>query len=291
MDSGRRGGSLAFLDKALVHLAALLRTVYIQWDLAGRDGLLQRADPRLKVLLLLVLVVLVSFKQSLLGQAAVGLLLFLLALFSRIPLGALYGKLLVLTGIFGILVPFPASLNLITPGEVMLPLLRLEAPKEVLWFGIPETVGITKDGLLGMGLMASRIMNSLSATFLVLHTTPMADLVRSLKHFRLPDTMVVVVLLTYRYIFVLVSMVEQIHRARAARLVTGTSRSETRMWAAQRMAFLFQRTQIRCEEMYRAMQCRGFSGRLHVEGFGKLGSGDWVGLVALAAVSAALGFI
>lgn len=270
------------MDKALSGLCGLLRRLYIQWDLAGRQGLLQRRDPRVKLLLLLGTVIVVSVKQTLLAQALVGGLLLGAALFSRIPLREVQGKALIMAAVFGLLLPAPSALNLVAPGEVILPLLQLGGAKRLLWFQVPETVGFTREGALGVAILAGRIMNSLSVVFLVLNSTPVADMVRALKHFRVPDTLVWVVLLTYRYLFVLVNLVEQMHRARAARLIKGASSGETRIWAAHRMAFLFQRTQLRCEEMFRAMQSRGFSGKVRVEALGAMAPGDWacIGLMA-----------
>lgn len=282
---------MAFMDRALVSLSRLLRDAYVQWDLGDRDGLLQRADPRLKLILLVSTVVLVSFKQSLWGQLVVGISVLVLAALSKIPLGSMYGKVILFTGIFGVILPLPICLNVMVPGELILPLFGLDEPREFLWFRIPQIVGISKDGLMRIGLLSLRVLNSLSATFLVLYTTQMAQLVRSLKHFRLPDTILVVVLLTYRYLFIFVSLVEQMHRARWARLIIGTTASEGRIWAAERIASLFQRAQARCEEMYMAMESRGFSGRLHVEPLEKFGPRHWAGLGILAFMTCVLALI
>jgi len=279
------------LDKALVGLCGFLRRLYIQWDLAARDGLLQRCDPRLKLLLLLGSVALVSVKQTLLAQALVGAFLLGVTLLSRIPLREVQGRAFIMAALFGLLLPAPSALNLVAPGEVILPLFQLDGATRLLWFQPPDTVGFTREGVLGVAILASRIMNSLSVTFLVLSATPVADMVRALKHFRVPETLVWVVLLTYRYLFLLVNLVEQMHRARAARLIKGTSSAETRIWAAHRMAFLFQRTQLRCEEMFRAMQSRGFSGSLRVEPLGAMAPRDLAGMGLMAGLMGLTAFL
>lgn len=263
----------------------------MQWDLAAREGLLQRTDPRVKVLLLASTVVLVSLKQSLWAQWTVGVILLGLTLLSRIPLKEVQSRAMLVTVLFGILLPGPSALNLTGHGEVLIPVLSLEEPAQVLWFHLPQTVGFTREGLMGVAILAFRIMNSMSVTLLVLNGTAFADIVRALKHFKLPDTLVWVVLLTYRYLFVLVSLVEQMHRARAARLVMGTSHAQTRRWAAHRMAFLFEKTQLRCEEMFKAMQSRGFSGKVRVEPLRPLGAGDLAGMGAVAAMVGIIGLL
>lgn len=287
--SPSRGGSVSFLERALVELCGVLRRLYIQWDLAAKEGLLQRTDPRVKVALLASAVVLVSLKQSLEAQVAMGALLLGLTLLSRIPLKEVQGRAILVTMLFGLILPAPSALNLTAQGEVLIPIFSLEEPTRFLWFHLPKTVGLTREGLLGVTILAFRIMNSMTATLLVLNGTPFADIVKALKHFKLPDTLVWVVLLTYRYLFVLVNLVEQMHRARSARLVKGADSTHTRRWAALRMAFLFQRSQQRCEEIFRAMQSRGFSGKVRVEPLEALEFRDLVGMGVMAALIGLIG--
>ncbi len=286
-----KGGSVSFLEKALAELCRILRRLYLQWDLAAREGLLQRTDPRVKVALLAATVVLASLKQTIWAQVLIGVLLLGLSLLSRTPLREVQGRAFLLASLFGILLPSPSALNLAVPGEILIPLWHMEGSSRVLWFQLPETVGFTREGLLGVGILALRIMNSLSVTLLVLNTTPFSEIVRAIKHFKAPDTLVWVVLLAYRYLFVLVSLVEQMHRARSARLVRGTTHAQTRRWAAHRMAFLFQRTQLRCEEMFRAMQSRGFSGKIKVESLGAMARGNLVGIGLMAVLMGLVGLL
>jgi ABC-type multidrug transport system fused ATPase/permease subunit len=118
--------------------------------------------------------------------------------------------------------------------------------------------------------LTSRVVNSLSVTFLVLYTTSFTEIVRGLKLFRVPDAMVMVILLTYKYLFVLVRLVEEMHLARKARLAGEESRSDTTRWAAGRMGMLFLRTQMRCEDINKGMLARGFSGDHRGERFAQV---------------------
>ena len=51
------------------------------------------------------------------------------------------------------------------------------------------------------------------------------------------------------------------HLARKSRLAGVEKRSEAGKWVAGRMALLFTKTQLRCEEIYRAMRGEAFPGR------------------------------
>jgi hypothetical protein len=86
-------------------------------------GLLQALDPRVKLLFLVGCVVLVSLKKEPLAQGLIAALLLLLALLSRVSLPALYGRVLALGLIFGVLVSLPSALSIFTPGEVLVPIL------------------------------------------------------------------------------------------------------------------------------------------------------------------------
>ena len=284
---GRRR-STPFLERAAGHLSGLIRNAYAQWDLASRVGLFQRLDARVKVLFLAAMVVLISFKRDLVSEIVVGIFLLVLVVAARIGVVRLYRSVLLLGFFFGFLVTLPSALNLVAPGEVLVPILRLPRPYDFLSYHIPETIGVTREGLTGVFMITLRVVNSLTTTFLVLHTTPFNELIRALRVFRVPDTMLMVFALTYKYLFVFVRTTEEMHLARKAR-VAGTVRgSDNRRWLAGRMAFVFRKTQLKCEEVFKAMLGRGFSGRIQVHGFRPMTRLDWTVGAALALAAAGL---
>lgn len=284
------GGGVSFLEKAVAGLSTFLKEAYTQWDFSSRDGLLQRMDPRVKVALLLTTITVVSLKHQFWIQISVSGLLFTLSWFSKMGIWDYYRRILLFTWVFGVLVPLPSCLNILVDGEVILPLLNLGSSKRFLWVQVPHVVGITKEGAFGLGLVAVRVMNSIAITFLVFRTTPFTEIMSSLKSLRIPDPLIMTVTLTYRYLFIVVSIVEQLHRARSARLIRGENSKETRRWAAHRMAFLFQRAQDRCEQIRRAMEARGLSGKIELVGLGPIKKKDrvWIGTLWTAAAVLAL---
>jgi len=272
-------GSLStssFLDKAVSNLANFIRTGYIQGETASRNGLFQRLDARIKVLFLIFFVVIISLKQNLQSELAISAFLFVLVLSSRIDLVTFYRKVFFLGLLFGFLVPLPSSLNIFSKGDLLFPLLHLPRSYDPWIYHIPETVGVTKDGLYSVLMLASRVVNSLTTAFLLLHTTPFSEVARALKVLKVPDTMLMVISLTYKYLFIFLRTVEDMHLARKSRLMGTEKKSETRKWVAGRMALMFTKTQLKCEEIFRAMQGRGFSGTMRVYGFRRLNGLDWL---------------
>jgi cobalt ECF transporter T component CbiQ len=268
--------SAFFLDKAVSNLASFVRTGYIQWETASRNGLFQRLDARVKVLFLIFFVVIISLKQNLLSEIGLGAFLLILVVSSRIDLVTFYRRILFLGLLFGFLVPLPSSLNIFSKGALLLPLLHLPRSYDPWIYHIPETVGVTKAGLHSVLMLASRVINSLTVAFLLLYTTPFSEVVRALKVFKLPDALLMIVTLTYKYLFIFLRTVENVHLARKSRLVGAEKKSETRKWVAGRIALMFTKTQHECEEIFRAMQARGFSGTIRVYEFRKPNTPDWI---------------
>ena len=127
------------------------------------------------------------------------------------------------------------------------------------------------------------MLNSLTLTFLLLFTTAFTDIIKALKTYRVPDTVLLIITLTYKYMLTFARTIEDIHLAKKSRMAGSVSGAEMRRWLAGRMAFLFRKSQMRFEEVYKAMQGRGFSGTIEVYAFRKLSNLDWVaGLLFLS---------
>jgi hypothetical protein len=53
------------------------------------------------------------------------------------------------------------------------------------------------------------------------------------------------------------------------------SNTEAREWIAGRIGFIFRKTRLRCEEVFKAMIGRGFSDTIKLYGFKKMRTSDW----------------
>ncbi|HVN96574.1 MAG TPA: cobalt ECF transporter T component CbiQ [Syntrophorhabdaceae bacterium] len=255
---GRTRGS-RFFDRSLDHFAAFIKSTCIHWDGAQRQGLMQQLDPRVKLMFLFVFMAIISAKKTVMPEAAIGLFILILAGLSRLNLAAFYSKVLFLGFFFGFLVVLPSCLNLVSGGSVAWPLIHLSRQYEIWIYRIPQTIGITRQGLEGVLLITVRVINSLSLSFLIIHTTPFSEIIKALKALRVPDLFLMIITLSYKYIFVFAETVEDFHLARKSKVVEADA-SETRDWIAQRLAFLFRKTRAHCEKIYEAMLARGFSG-------------------------------
>jgi len=62
--------------------------------------------------------------------------------------------------------------------------------------------------------------------------------------------------------------------------VRQVANAEARGWIAGRIALIFRRTQLRCEEIFKAMLSRGFSEKISIYEGRKLKARDWAVSVA-----------
>ncbi len=267
--------STPVLEKGVLYLALIIQESYTQWESSRRDGLLQSMDSRIKLLFMAAFLVLVSIKRELAPQAGIALLLFTLFISSRLDILPLYRRILGTALLFGVIVPLPSIFNIFNRAEPIFTLFQLQRDHQFWLYHIPQTIGITSSGIQGMALLTMRIANSVAISLLVLHTTSFPDLVKALRVFRIPETFIAVITLAYKYVFTFTRILEEMHLAKKSRLAGGMDNSQSRLWVAGRMAFLFRKSQGRCEDIFKAMLSRGYENRVMFHKFKKLQTRGW----------------
>jgi cobalt ECF transporter T component CbiQ len=273
-----RFGSLpaSFAERGMKEFARVIRTTFVQWESARRTGLLQGLDPRLKLLFLISYAVLVTTRSSVAAHLLMGLMVFVLAILSVVSLVAFYRRVFLLGFLFGFVVTIPSALNIFNNGNVILPVWKLSQSYTFLIYHIPPEIGFTDTGLMNVLILTLRVINTVSLTFLILFTTPFTEIIRALKVMGVPDAFLMVLALTYKYIFLFSKTVEDMHLAKKSRTLFPSSSAESRRWITGRIAHLFLKTKQRYEGIFKAMQARGFSGDFMLHGFGAFQASDWV---------------
>jgi len=272
---------MPFLERGIDHLARVIKNGYAQWEFSSQNGFFQRIDARVKVLFLLFFILVVSLKRDVLPETCIWFFVFVLTLFSRLNILRVYKRVLLLGFIFGFLVALPAAFNVITKGETILPVLKLPRPYTFWIYHIPTDIGITREGIHAVAMLTLRVINSLSLSFLVLYTTPFQEIIRALKVLKVPDSFLMIITLCYKYIFIFSKTVEEMHLAKKNRIVRELNHAEAREWIADRMAFIFRKARLRCEEVFKAMIGRGFSDSIKFYGFRKMRMTDWYAAIFL----------
>jgi cobalt ECF transporter T component CbiQ len=239
------------MEKTLSGGAGLLRQVMFSEDVAGRPGLLQRLDPRLKAVSLLVLLVAVGLVHHVSVLVAAYAFTLVLAVASRLPLGFFVKRVWLFVPVFTGIVVLPATLSIVTPGEVVLTLWH--------WHGAPQ--GFTAQGLTAAALVVSRVATSVSLVVLLTLTTPWNRLLAALRALGVPRIFILIIGVAYRYVFLLLGTVTEMYEARKARTVTAARHDRAaRRFVAASAGALFGRAAHLSEEVHMAMVARGYRG-------------------------------
>ena len=272
----RRKGS--FVEKTLTGGSSLLRDAMFGDDLAHRNGLLQRIDPRAKIVALIGLLVVAALLHNIESLAAMYAGALAIAAASRLPIGFFVKRVWLFIPVFTLIVVAPATLSVVTSGHVVLELWS--------WNGSPQ--GITSQGLQSAGLIVSRVAVSISLVVLLTLTTPWTRLLADLRSLRVPRIFILVIGMAYRYIFLLLGSVTDMYEARRSRTLGAQKHdASARQFVTASAGALFGKASHLADEVHQAMVSRGYRGDARALAATRVGRADIL-LVAIAALVGAL---
>ncbi len=137
---------------------------------------------------------------------------------------------------------------------------------ELLLISIPlsgKWIGVTRHGLHEAAGLFLKALGAVSCLYFLSLNTPMVDVLAALRKLKAPKLLVELMGLVYRFIFVLLETSNTIITAQNARL--GYTRLSTGYHALGMLASsLFIRTYKRSDELYTALESRGYDGELNV---------------------------
>jgi cobalt/nickel transport system permease protein len=255
---------------------AIERSVYTE-EYARGDGLLQHIDPRAKVVVFVIAILTVGLSRSLPMLLALYAMTVIMAALSRLPLGFFVKRVLLGVPLFAGIVVIPALF--LIHGK---PLVQLNA-------GFVH-LAISDNALLSMAIFVTRVSASVSLAILLVVTTQWADLLKALRVIRVPSVFIVVLGMTYRYIFLFLQTVENLFLARASRSVGRATESEQRRWIGSSMGTLMGKSFKTSNDVYQAMVARGFTGDVYTISDFQMRDEDWL-FVSASVVLLALALI
>ncbi|HNZ42987.1 MAG TPA: cobalt ECF transporter T component CbiQ [Bacteroidales bacterium] len=258
---GHKSG-FGFIDRTLKATAKAMNTVYYQANNSSKPTFTGKLHPATKLFSLIYIIVIISIVNSPAAQGIISGMLFLCFVFSSFNLVKTYKRLLVFGFFFGFIVVVPAAFNIITPGKTLWHLFSF--PKEYrLWiYHVPQNIDVTEEGALLVLRFFFRVFNSISITYLVVFSTPFAELIKSLKTLFIPDTFLMVIMLAYKYILILSLSIEETYFAMRSRLLGHVRNKNIRILIAGRIHYIFRRSKQTYELTYLAMVSRGYTGKI-----------------------------
>ena len=126
----------------------------------------------------------------------------------------------------------------------------------------PWTIALTVQGVTGAILFVMRTGAAVSLVVLLAMTTPWTDLLASLESLKVPRAFVMVLGMTYRYVFVLVGIAQDMSLAMKSRMLRPERTGDMRKRLGSIIGVLFRRSMNMSELVNLAMISRGYDGRV-----------------------------
>ncbi len=214
-----------FIERSLNNTLGFFKEAIFSDEIAKSEGLLQSIGPVVKIVILILILLAISFARTLPVLAGLYALSVILAVSSGIDLIFFLKRVWVFIPLFTAVIAIPA---------------------------------IFSQGIYTALLFVLRVAACVSFVVLVTVTTEHSRLLKALRSIGVPAIFVAVLDMTYRYIFLFIKTFEEMHLGLKSRLVDSFKGAEGRRWIASRIAVLFRRSLKMSEEVYMAMLARGY---------------------------------
>jgi cobalt/nickel transport system permease protein len=262
----------SFIEKTTTTLAHALQHAFFAEQTANSRGFLQRLDPRVKLVGIGSLIGATVAVHRLWMLAAILALAVVLASLSHITLRSLSTRVWITVFVFTGAIALPAVF--ITPGEAIYRVPVLAWP-------------VTSQGLRSAAFLLLRAETTATLSVLLILTTLWPHLLRALRFFRVPVVIVVLLGMTYRYIFLLLQTAREISESRETRQIGVMAAADRRRLAAATAGVLLSKSLWVGGEVHMAMLARGFRGEVYLLEDLRMRWNDWLPLGASAAIATA----
>jgi len=270
-----------FLDKSLLAVANVAAQSLFSERYAQKQGLLQSLDVRVRLLSFLCIIFLISVLHSPRTLWIVYGLSLVIAAASRVPLWFFQKRVWLFVPLFSAAVVVPALLNIITPGDPLWTLVRLDRSYSWGPYTIPAEIAITRQGFWGAVTFVSRVAASVSYAVLFTLTTRWSEAFSALRALFVPRILVMTLSMTERYVFVFLRLIQDMYRARKSRTIRPLSAGVDRHWTASRIGITFKKSVEMSRDIYNAMLSRGFHGEYRSLNRSRVRAFDCVWLAAV----------
>jgi len=244
------------------------RSLYAE-ETARRGGLLQSLDARAKWVGFAGLAVATGLARNLWVLAALFAGAVALGLLSRLRLRELALRAWLPALLFTALVGGPALFLVAGP----------PAP------AAPPAWGLSDAGVRSFGFLLLRVETIATFTLLLVLSTSWARLLAALRSLHVPATVVVILGMTYRFLFLLLASARDLFLARRSRSVGKLPPPEARRVFARTTGVLLSKTMATSQQVYLAMVSRGYSGDARLLEPLAMRKRDWAAAAASLATS------
>jgi len=238
----------------------------LQEPFAVGTSMVHRIDPRIRIAAATVYSVIVAVSRhfpTLVTALGVSLALVMLA---KLPPREVIKRIIIVN-------MFILLLWLVLPLTFQGPVAFTVGPLNVYHFGIVMSAQIT--------LKSNAILLVLLA---LITTMAFSTFGAALNRLRVPDKLVHLLLMTYRYVFVMEQEYQRLIRALQIRGFRPGTNIYTYKTYAYVVGMLFVRSSLRADRVYKAMLCRGFKRKFYCLHEFSSGKTEWIFCAAMGAV-------
>lgn len=263
--SGKKKKARAsFVKKTIDGVFTFFQEALVTETFTKRDGLLQSLDPRVKLISILTIVFAVSVTRDLRLLALVYLLTLLFAHLSKIEVGFFIKRVWLFVPFFAGVIVIPVIFNVFLPGDPLYHIADLPPGAHLGPWALPASIYITKQGVMSAVTFTLRVATAVSAVVLLFLSTPQELLFKSLRSLKVPKVYVLTMAMAYRYIFLFMEMIRDLHIAKKSRTIKSMSLRDEQRWVGGRIGYMLIKSLDMSEKVHMAMVSRGFSGDVQI---------------------------
>ena len=260
----KKKAKASFVKKTIDGVFSFFQEALVTETFTKRDGLLQSFDPRVKLISILTIVFAVSVTKDLRLLALVYLLTLLFAHLSKIEVGFFIKRVWLFVPFFAGVIVIPVIFNVFLPGDPLIHIMDLPPGAHLGPIELPASIYITKQGLFAAVTFTLRVATAVSAVVLLFLSTPQQLLFKSLRSLKVPKVYVLTMAMAYRYIFLFMEMIRDLHIAKKSRTIKSMSLRDEQRWVGGRIGYMLIKSLDMSEKVHMAMVSRGFSGDVRI---------------------------
>jgi len=264
-----------FLEKTLSGITRTLERSLFAEAVSRQAGFFQSLDPRLKIATTLALLIGVSMAHNLWIIVCVYVLALIFARVSAVPADFFIRRVWLAVPLFTGVIALPALF--LIPGE---PLVHL-----------PFGLIITHPGARSVLFLLLRVATSLSLVLLLILTTPWNTVLGALSVLKIPDVFILVLGMTFRYIYLLLHISNDMFLSRKSRVIGKMSGKQERHMLAAIGATLLGKSLNMSSEVYLAMVSRGYRGTVVTLKPFRMQGRDWLWAAVFTVISVSVFFL
>ena len=212
-------------------------------EFSGKKGLLQSVDPASCLISSLIFLFTSIICKNLEQIFLLFIVSVVIAVASRISLMKFLARVLFFIPIFTMIVMIPSMFSWITPGKALFSFC---------------SISITEEGIRKALIFTARVAVAISFPIAATMAVEWDDLIEGFRILKIPDLMVRILLICYRYTFLMANMAVSMLTSRRARILSKESWRTSWNWGSEAVGALLLKSMMLSEMVHMAMTARGF---------------------------------